>query len=399
MRVVRLTNEDLDKMVRQVVHSLLNESINETQGVIMADNEEVIDKIVDFIQKEWVRKQKVGPDSVQTYKNKQDGHLVSIESYLIQVSTDICDELGISDDFEMLVHVENYLLNSQDMAKFSRGDRSSRGATHFGGIYNMFSRSHMKFKHSSIELIVPAVNYELQLRGLYNVLYHELNHLETGRLVKANHQHLSDYDLSNLDIATASRRSKYGTRLPHFTVQDSLNPDPLSDLMADVMYGSYRDQFDRLNNVFYALWEQTERNARAEGIYGDLKYLKPTRENFSEVFKETELCYEIEILHKYVNGLEKVPTDTREGMGIWNYAASVMNMQELPTRQKGRDFFEEVRSRFVKRSRELIDEMYRKAMKIAELYFTRMEAREKAGRAPSIHDKINTRAQAKTGKL
>lgn len=391
-----MTNEDIDRMVRQVVHSLLNESITEVQGSAMADNEDVIDAIVGFLEREWDRKrQQTAPQWSNTFKDRKTGNLVTVNEYVIQVPATLCTGLGLTDDFELMVQVNNFLLNDEALAKFSYGDRSTNGVTHFGGMYDKFSRTTLKYRHSSVELIVPAVNDELQIRGLYNTLYHELNHLETGRQVKAKHQYLPDDELNDLSIFGASRRAASGERIPHFSVQNAMDPDPLSDMMMDITYGSYRDRFMIVNEIFYSLWEQTERNARAEGMYGDLKYLKPTRENFKDVYKETELCHEIEILRKYLEKLEDTPTTSPAGMSIWFYAAGIMNMKDRDARQKKnsrKSFYEQVKRRFINHSLELIDDMYRHGMKVAELYFERKERREKAGKPMTIHDKINARA-------
>ena len=47
MNIIRLSRKDLSEMIRRAVNSLLNESVSETMGSIVADKEDVIEEIVD----------------------------------------------------------------------------------------------------------------------------------------------------------------------------------------------------------------------------------------------------------------------------------------------------------------------------------------------------------------
>ena len=329
--------------------------------------------------------------------------IVHVEQYVIFVPQIFTYDLGVANDFELTVQINNFLLNSQALSSFSYGDRTTEGQAHLGGMYSKFSRSSLRLKNGSMTLIVPAVNGELQVRGIYNALYHELNHIETSRQVKVKHQYLPDSELNDLSVISANRRTKSGERLTRFAVQDSMRQDNRYEgFLTQLEYGRYYEAFRTANFLFYALWEQTERNARVEGLYGDLKYFKATRENINEILPQTELYRDISSFKKYLEEIEEVPTNDVNGIRFWAYVSNIISMNMLSTREKpgsNKNFFEQVKKRFVNRSRELIDEMYRKGMRIVELYFERQGARDKAGRAPSIHDKINTRAQAKTGKL
>jgi hypothetical protein len=139
-------------------------------------------------------------------------------------------------------------------------------------------------------------------------------------------------------------------------------------------YGKYLEEFRALNFLLYGLWERTERNARAEATYGDLSALKATRETFKEDYKKTELYFQIGLFKELLEKVKSVPI----GENLWIYASYLINMRPKGgKRETSDDFQKAVKDRFVSRTEELLDILYRKGMKVAELYFQRHEPQRK----------------------
>lgn len=77
---------------------------------------------------------------------------------------------------------------------------------------------------------------------------------------------------------------------------------------------------------------------------------------------------------------------------VWDYAATMMNMN---ARGKNKDrkntelFYEKVKERFITRSEQLLGILYRKAMKVAELYFQRNEPKKEPTRLEKYKQEHN----------
>ena len=289
-------------------------------------------------------------------------------------------------------------VQEKDLAVFGAASRSCKGASYSGDEYNKYLRPAMKMMDGKIAMIIPAINGELQTQGIYSTLYHELNHNITNLRLHQKHDYLDYDELDSLDLTTMSRRGENG---PHETVQDNMDPDPLSDYFNSLRYGGDKEAFRMLNHMFYAVWEITEMNARVEGFYGELRGLGATRENFKEMYPKTRMYYELNQYHEFLERLKKVPGSST----VWDYASEIMGMMPRDSRWTNRrtefsEFCKVVKKRYIKRTEELLDEMYRKAMKVAELYFERKEAKNREGTPPSIHDRINARSERmKAGKF
>jgi hypothetical protein len=237
----------------------------------------------------------------------------------------------------------------------------------------------MRVKQSRIDLTVPAVNGELQIQGMVSTMYHELNHNMTQFQSKVKKQDQFDDDqLNNTNLFSMSKRSGPGN--PHYTTQRELNPDPLRGMLQTLSYGPHAEAHRAMNFLFYGLWETTERNARAEAIYGDLMALKSKRENFKTDYPKTDLCHQIAQFKELLGKVEEVPADANN----WRYAANVMNMNRRGSNKNmSRDdekFFEEVKERFIKRTNELIEVLYKKGMKVAEYYYQEHEPKKEKSR-------------------
>ena len=168
--------------------------------------------------------------------------------------------------------------------------------------------------------------------------------------------------------------------------------DPISAMLRDIFGDKDDDKVSELKKdvsfIFYSLWETTERNARAESIYGDLQALGATRENFREIYPKTELYRQIEELKGELNKFERVETPG----SIWSFVGSVMGMNlrgknawlNYPAVKR---YQEAVKNRFLDRSSELLDILYKKAMKVAELYFQRHEPQPGKNRIEQYKEK------------
>ena len=376
MNIIKLNRSDLAEVVKRTVRSVMNESVSEAMGSIMAGKEDVIREIVDYIKHEWERIQvdnDTPVDSGTFGQGKSNTPVGTYATYKFTVPNKITSQLGIAEYFELNVTIENYVTTPAVIAGFSQGDRNTGGASYGGPEYSQYLKPKMRVFRSKIDLTVPAFNYELQERGLVSAIYHELNHNKTQLMTKINKRdRFSDEQLNNTTLFSMSRRKNEN---PHFTVARSMRPDPINAWLQNSMYKSYLEQFKALNFLFYGLWETTERNARAEAIYGDLMAFDSKRENFKTDYPKTELYYQIERFKELLAEVSKVPSDTE----VWFYAAEVMNMKRNRT-QDGRKFYEEVKQRFIKRTNELIDVLYKKGMKVAEYYYQEHEPKKEKSR-------------------
>ena len=366
MNVVKLNRNDLSEMIRRAVNSLLSESVREEMGSIVADKEDVINEIVEYIVNGWERIRREGgkPANKDTYSFKDDPSKGGeVWTYLLFVPEEITEKLGIAEKFKLNVVILNYTVDQGMLSSFGNSERATEGTSYGGEDYSQFKKAKMKVTLGRIDLYVPAINGELQVKGLYSTLYHELNHNLSQLMVKIkNSDGKTDSQISKIDLTTQSKRASAN---PHFTIQRELRQDPLVELLHSMSYGKYAEEFKALNFILYGLWERTERNARAEAIYGDLSALKTTTDTFKEDYKKTELCFQISQFKELLEKVKAVPL----GENLWEYAARLINMKPRGGKQSmSDDFHAVVKDRFVTRTEQLIDILYRRGMKVAKLY-------------------------------
>ena len=384
MTIIKLTHNDLNEMVRRAVHSILSESVEEVMGSAMAEKEDVIQELVEYIEKKWEIIKTLGekPTDIGSFSANDGSGSGKINHYIILIPDKLTEKLGIADKFDLNVAVNDFQVPQNMLSLFGPNERGTEGTTYHGKdnkgtFYGEFSKPTLKIKHSRIDLYVPAINGELQRDGLYSTLYHELNHNFTGLSIKLKKNGKTDkrgkeIDVDTLNPVTMTKRAKES---PHFTVQRALNPDPMTDFITSMQYGPDKEYHRMVSFLFYAVWETTERNARAEEMYGSLQALKATRENFRDIYPQTTTYRNLEQYNELLNKLREVP----DSSNIWLYAAEVMNMKNKSSRHKnlGKSFGEYAKKRFITHTEELLDKLYRKAMKVAELYFQRQEEKER----------------------
>lgn len=380
MKVIKLNRTDISEMVKRAVHSLLSESVSEVMGSAMAGKEKAIQDMVDYIQQEWNRILRDGDDPADSSTfslNNPPGLGGQLNTYVILVPDDLTRELGIAEKFDFNVAVEDYIAGPEVIKHFGYWERASKGTSYGGKEYDQYLKPKMRVKQSRIDIIVPAVNDELQIQGMVSTMYHELNHNMTQLQTKVKkHDQFDSDELNNTNLFSMTKRSNAN---PHYTTQRELKPDPFRGMLQTISYGQYTEAHRAMNFIFYGLWETTERNARAEAIYGDLMALKSRRENFKEDFKKTDLYNQIKQFKDLLAKVEEVPATENN----WQYAANVMNMNRRGTNKglnRSENFQEEVKERFIKRTNELIEMLYRKGMKVAEYYYQEHEPKKEKSR-------------------
>lgn len=376
MSIIKLNRSDLAEVVKRTVRSVMNESVSEAMGSIMAGKEDVIREIVDYIKHEWERIQvdnDTPVDSGTFGQGDSETPVGTYATYEFTVPNKITRQLDIAEYFELKVTIENYIAPPNVAAKITQSDRFSGGVTYDGKAYGQYLKPKMRLFNGRIDLTVPAINDELQIQGLVSTLYHELNHSMTELMVKTKKRdQFDDEELNNASLFTMTRRRKES---PHHTVARVMRTDPINQWQQSITYGEYLMQFKSLNFLFYGLWETTERNARAEAIYGDLMALDSKRENFKTDYPKTELYYQINQFKRLLDDVSNVPSDS----DIWLYASNVMNMK-ITRARTGEAFFEQVKRRFIKRTNQLIDVLYKRGMKVAEYYYQEHEPKKEKSR-------------------
>lgn len=381
MNVIKLNRTDISEMVKRAVHSILNESVSEVMGSAMAGKEEAIQDMIDYIEKKWdkiLRDKETPADSGTFTLNDPPGLGGQIDTYLILVPHNLTRELGIAENFEFNIAVQNYIAKPNVIQHFGHWERGTKGTSYGGPEYDKYLKPKMRVKNSRIDLYVPAVNGELQIQGMISTIYHELNHNMTQLQTKIKKQDRFDNDqLNNTSLFTMTKRKGEN---PHYTTARELKPDPLRGMLQTLSYGPYAEAHRAMNFLFYGLWETTERNARAEAIYGDLMALKSKRENFNTDYQKTDLCHQIAQFKELLDTVSQVPAEANN----WRYASNVMNMKRRGlNKDMSRDdekFLEEVKERFIKRTNELIEMLYKKGMKVAEHYYQEHEPKKEKSR-------------------
>ena len=386
MRVIRLTHNDISEMIRNAVHSLMNESVNEVMGSAMAEREDVIQEIVDYVVKEWeeIKANGTEPTLHDTGTFDAGGTKVSypVEGYIILIPYKITKKIGTAKVFNLNVGIWNHLIPEKYLSYIDASYRSTDGTTHLDDEYLKYFPDEGKLDKSRVDFFVTAINSDLQVQSFYSTLYHELNHDDTKYRIKKRYNEKYPYaHQDGLDMASIFTMSKRGgDENPHIQTNSILHPDPVVEFLQDIMFNRKAKKIlKKIAFVFYALWETTERNARAEAIYGDLKYLNSDRKNFRLDYPKTELCRQISELKQLINEVESLTDLSPE---IWENVASIMGMNKGRHNHNAPDsnFYKAVQKRFVKRSNELLEIMYRKGMKVAELFYQRKEAAEKKAR-------------------
>lgn len=389
MGVIHLTHKDLNEMVRKAVHSILSETVQETMGSAMVDKEDVIQDIINYVKYEWARIQEenVKPNSTDEFGfNDVPGSSGKVYTYIILIPDQLTKKLELADEFELNVAIQNFVFDPKYLKYFGANERATGGQSYNGGgKFDRLNKTTMKMENGRIDLIVPAVLGELQTKDMHSTLYHELNHSFTGLQIKKNVSNLPDDEVDKMNMTTMSSRAG---KHPHERLMKGLKPDPITDFLNSITYGKYNKEYKSLNFILYAIWERTERNARAEAMYGDLKELHATRANFNQIYSQTSVARNINELNMQLDKLREVPAHSM----VWDYAATMMNMN---ARGKNKDrkntelFYEKVKERFITRSEQLLDILYRKAMKVAELYFQRNEPKKEPTRLEKYKQEHN----------
>ena len=367
MNVIKLNRTDISEMVRRAVRSIVNESVSEVMGSAMADKEGAIEDIVNYVKYKWAEIQEnVKPiDTGEFGFNDEPGQGGKIDKYIVMIPSQLGEKLGLADEFDINVTIMNFKFDPKFLKYFGGNERGTEGISYNGGgIFNRFNKTTFRMMNGRIDLTVPALNGELQTKDLHATLYHELNHSFTGLELKKKMSTLPDDELDQVNMTTMSQRK--GNH-PHIRVQKEMSPDFTRSFLNSITYGKYAEDHRAMNFIFYAIWERTELNARAEAIYGDLKELHATRQNFKDLYPQTAVYRNIDELKTLLDNIKKVPSSSN----IWDYAAETMNMK--PRGKLTNSFYEKVKERFISRTEELLNTLYKKAMKVAELYFQRHE--------------------------
>ena len=384
MKVIKLTYSDLNEMVRHALHSVLNESVREVQGSIMAEKDDVVQEIIDYIAKEWekIKSESQEPEEKDTanFKSK-DGNAfpVNVFTYQITIPQEIVAKLGVAVAFEVIATIHDFEIPEQYAAEIGWTDRATEGSSFGGGEFNEFIKPKLMVKRSKITMFVPSIRGEILFPSLAATLYHELNHtvsrLAIQQKMYEKNPNISDKELNSKHFFSMSQRED---EPPHALTHAELHPDPFRQFL-DAMGGNREDeetkqQKYKLSFIFYSLWEITELNAKVEGLYGELKTRKATREDFKTIYPETDFYHQFNDIQRLINDVRTIPATSK----AWVYAGRVMGMKRRG-KSNGISFGSQMRymtaikERFLSRSKDLMEKLYRKAMKVSELYFQRQE--------------------------
>lgn len=340
-------------MIANTVGILL-ESADEKSGVIMAEKENEIQEIIDYICQWWAAAK--GDVSKMVDRGNigiaGDDNVGTVDLYRFSVPNHITKKLDVALNHEFEVFIKDLHFDMNKYGQYiGHAERSTNGTSYGGEDYTRFIKPQMKFSESKIDVTVPAINGQLQLQGLYVTLYHELNHnVSTLRINQKGFEGRSVGDMN--------RRNNYDR---HVNMMQALNPHPFVHFGRRIQYGENgAEVLHMMIFMIYGLWETTERNARAESLYGDLLYMKSTPETFEEDFKKTDVYYCIEQFKDFIRTGQAFDDNS----SMWKEIANL-------TGHKNANYADpaSVKRRFLKRSQELVNILYQKAMKVAKFYF------------------------------
>lgn len=401
MQIIKLTHNDINEMVQKAIRSLMNESIEEVQGSAMAEKEDIIQKIVEYVEREWDKIKNEGGQPKETgagILNVPDGpkEKVNYAGYVILIPHSLTKGLNIAEQMDINVGIRDITVPDRLMKYFaSQNERGTEGTSYSGSKYGEYLKPKMMIRRGRIDLTVPAINGELQIQGLYSTMYHELNHNASNLRLKnimATRDNVDQEALNNMDMFQASMRDDF----PHGLTVPLLNQkSPFYDFLDSMTFGDDKKYLRDMSFIFYGLWEITERNARAESIYGDLQGMRATRATFKDAYLESAVYRDISDFRDALGKMETISPDSM----IWDYAAKIMNMSprgrsinKWDDESRAR-FNIKVKRRFLKRSYELIEILYKKSMKVAALYFQRQEEGEQdkpGGGLDRLNQLLNT---------
>ena len=368
MGIVRITENDIRKMVESAVRAVLKESVDEKMGSALGGKSSVIKEIIDKIADFWNNsaKQTLKPESTGSFKFKDGNGGGTYEKYTFKLPNEILEPLDLAEDFLFVVNITDYTVPDKYLSKFGGSGKATEGSTNFHPLLLKLAKPSFKFKISSAELKIPAFNGVLQTEGVYPSMYHELSHVNTNLQIGLK---------SGEGLNTFTAKKTKVTDLAdtqHAKVMRSLNDDGMVDFMRRLQFGSDYEYFRKINFIFYSIWEITEKNARAESMYGDMQALGITRDTFKEKYPKTETYRTITELSDMIKELENAPDDS----SIWQYAADIMKMNPRYEGVKTGKFLSKVKERFISHSKELLEELRRKAMKVAEYYLQQNEPKQ-----------------------
>jgi hypothetical protein len=350
MSVITLKESDLHRIIKNTVTRLL-ESTDEKSGVIMAEKEKEIRMIVEYISAWWNIRKSMKPDGFNEVSAGTQT-VGTISFYEGMVDPKLTEQLGIAETHEMTFTIRNMEI---DMDKYGHmlafSDRATGGASYGSDEFMQYQRPSMKFVKSRIELTIPAFNGKLELQGLYSTLYHELNHNMTN--LRINQKGFYGKSLANMNR----------DRVPdkHVNMMMAMNPDPWREMGRMIMYGPEgTDKLRAMIFMVYGLWETTERNARAESLYGELYHMQSTPETFERDFKTTDVNYCINQFNEFIQLGETIP----ETSDIWREVGQLVGGSDPKA----------IKRKFLNRSRELNKILYQKAMKVAKYYFNKQKS-------------------------
>lgn len=349
MSVIKLNESDLRLMVASAIGRIL-ESTDERSGVIMSGKEDDIKGVVDYISEWWEHKNKLNPDSCQDIMLGSE-RVGKVFFYEGSVAPEVTSKLGIAEYYIIDFTIRDMEI---DLGKYGSligfTERSTGGASYASENFMRYRQASMKFATGKVELTIPAFNGKLELQGLYSTLYHELNHGMTNLRISQRGFH-------GLSLADMNRDRSDDK---HINMMRALNPDQWTQVRRLIQHGSDGEtKLREMVFLVYGLWETTERNARAESLYGELYYMKSTPESFAEDFKKTDVYHNIELFNQLIGDGETIPDDS----GIWEEVGELVGGLDKKA----------IKRKFLKRSKELNDVLYQKAMKVAKYYFSKQK--------------------------
>lgn len=351
MSVIHLTENDIHRMVSDTVKMML-EGTDEKSGVIMYGKEDAVKEIVDFIVNYWEKcrgnAQYIWNSSGFAINGRKAG---TVYRYIMYIPNSITKKLGVALNHEFEVTISDFVPDDErDLALFGHDERSTAGLSYGGGPYAKYLKAEMKFSRAAIDLNVPAVNGELQVRSLYSTLFHELNHNVTN--LRINQKGFEGETLSSMN-----RRGNDDMRR---TAVANSDPDPLQTMVNRTKFGGVgADILRAMNYMVYGLWVTTERNARVESLYGELWYMNTTPETFEEDFKESEAY------HNYIQWNNFIQSAaTFDNLNIWREVAPIIGYKSTDNID-----LNAVRNNFIRKSKQLNRLFYKKLMKVAKFYF------------------------------
>lgn len=286
------------------------------------------------------------------FNNGKDVKDLHVWIYDILVPNDITKKISFIEKLNFHVILKRVIVENIE-AKIYEYLRNAGSGSNTSNKYDTINKDN-QLKNGEIEIVCYMINDEFIDSTFKVSFFHEINHAYENYKRLLNYQKNSDLKEKNLYYKLNNINYIGKTKL----------------------FNSSNEYDLAMGEILYRLWTDSERNALATHIYGDLDSMKSKKENFSKDLKKSS-AYEIYFNLKnncipLINSLNNSEL-WQKYMQILGFKYNYMN--------KDIDAF---KKSFIKRSNILLNSLFHNIGKVASLYYDQSEGIDLTNKAITI---------------